>query len=89
MKIDSYLKVVLTIIAVCLVLLVMKIYLPADNAQAASTSTSQSTLQIKVQEVKNIAIKDLKNVIVLDNQRTFIAVYEDGLTVYRLEAVEK
>lgn len=93
MKNDKYLKFILTVIAVCLLLLVCKSFIPSNlvifgNAQAQTkSSTIEPKLELK--EIKTLKIKSLESVIPLDNQRTFVAVTKDGLTVFRLEYVEK
>jgi len=90
MKFDWYVKTVLTIIAIALLLLVFKGNSPFMRAEASEGGRgAESKLVLDVQAVKTIPVTKLVNVISLDNQRTFIIIQKDNVTVYRIDYVEK
>ncbi len=92
MKNDRFLKIVFTIIAICLVIIVFKSFVPIEKVNAAdarSTNKNSFETALELKEIKSMNVEDLKSIIPLDNQRTFVVVAKDKFTVYRLEYIDK
>lgn len=93
MKIDRSAKVLLTVIAVCLSILVVRPFLkttPEAVAQAA-IDPDFVTLGYRVADPMQVALRkdnEVRGVFILESASSFIIQYEDRMMVYRLYPVK-
>lgn len=87
MKLNGlYIKIILTVIAVCLVILVIQTGLTAFSVPA-DAATKKMYPPIEVFSIGNIPAEDIKQVITLGDQHTFILQLNKEIRVYRVDYV--
>jgi hypothetical protein len=86
---DIYIRVILTIIAVLLALILMRpqVDLVLQNAEARTATLGSPVLDVTL--VKNIPVTGLRNVVVLGDAKTFIVQQKEQVSVYRVDYITK
>jgi hypothetical protein len=86
---DIYIRVILTIIAVLLALILMRPQADVVLQNAEARTVTQGSPVLDVTLVKNVPIDGLKNVIVLGDAKTFIVQQKNQVSVYRVDYIAK
>jgi hypothetical protein len=81
-----YTKIILTIIAVCLIVVVLQMGISVGTSPAEARS-SKTSPKIDVFNIDNLTIDDMKEVIILGDQHTFLVRTKTGINVYRVDYV--
>lgn len=82
-----YTKVILTIIAICLMALVIQTGLNIFNYSAEARQSKRDYPNIQVFPIGDIPAEDVKEIITLGDQHTFILHQKNGIRVFRVDYV--
>ena len=87
---EIYTKIVLTIIALCLLVLVIQTGVNVASSPAeAARSSKTSYPKVDVFDINKITLSDIKEVIVLGDQHTFLVRTKDDIRVYRVDYIRE
>lgn len=84
---DVYTKIILTIIAICLIALVLQTGFDIFTTPASARSSRQKGPNIEVFPIASIPAEDIQQVITLGDQHTFIVQLKNGVKVFRVDYV--
>jgi hypothetical protein len=86
---DTYIRVVLTAIAILLVLILLRPQAGLILRSAEARTEDQKTPVLDVTLIKKIPVEKLRQVIVLGDAKTFIIQQTDQVSVFRVDYVTK
>ncbi len=84
---EVYTKILLTIIALCLVALVLQTGIDVFSSSAEARTSKSSKPNVDVFHISTLPAEDIKEVITLGDQHTFLIQLRDSVKVYRVDWV--
>ncbi|MCD6384947.1 hypothetical protein J7M23_04135 [Candidatus Sumerlaeota bacterium] len=84
---DVYTRIILTIIAICLIALVLQTGLDVFTSSANARLPKHKGPKVDVFPIASIPAEDIQQVITLGDQHTFILQLKDGVKVFRVDYV--